>query len=151
MSETTSTGTTALDEVAGAVRLWHSLAVRDADAMIAWMEAIGLRRHAVHRDPEDPSQVVHAQMVWPRGGGVMFGTEDPDGDLGKRAGTSAAYLVLAADDDVEAVHAAALAAGGREVRAVHEPPYGGRASSVADPEGGVWSCGTYQPGTPAPS
>ena len=125
------------------VHLWHSLSFRDAEVMMTWLKAVGFTEHAVHRDPGDPSLVVHAEMLGPGGGGIMFGSHRGDNDLHKQPGAAAAYLVV---DDPDAAHAAALAAGGSSLREPRDEEYGGRGASVADPEGNTWSFGTYQPG-----
>jgi uncharacterized glyoxalase superfamily protein PhnB len=123
------------------VGLWHSMTFRDADAMIQWLIAIGFVEHAVHRS-EETAQVVHAEMLWPRGGGVMFGTYRANPDWPTKPGTAAAYLVT---DDPDGAHAAAVAAGGTSLRAPQDQDYGGRTCTVADPEGNLWSFGSYQP------
>ncbi len=123
------------------VRMWHTMSVRDADAMIAWLSAVGFVEHATYRDQADPSVVVHAEWLWPGGGGLMFGSQRPDAAV-DNVGGSAAYLVA---DDPDAVFEAALAAGGTVQRAMEDQDYGGRGGSVADPEGNHWSFGSYQP------
>ena len=50
-------------------------------------------------DEADPSVVVHAEWLWPGGGGLMFGSQRPDGAV-TNVGGSAAYLVT---DDPDAV------------------------------------------------
>jgi uncharacterized glyoxalase superfamily protein PhnB len=127
---------------ASAVHLWHSLSFRDADAMIRWLTAVGFTEHAVYRDEAHPTRVVHAEMLWPPGGGIMFGSHRTDNDLDKQPGSGAAYLVT---DDPDGAYRAALAAGGTTVRAPADQDYGGRGASVADPEGNTWSFGDYQP------
>ena len=127
---------------ASTVGLWHSLAFTDADAMIRWLEAVGFVQHAVYRDENDPSRVVHAEMLWPGGGGIMFGSHRDGNDLTRQPGTAAAYLVT---DDPDGAHDAAVAAGGRTLRPPTDQDYGGRGASVADPEGNVWSFGDYRP------
>lgn len=124
------------------VGLWHSLMFRDANAMIDWLTAIGFTEHAVHRAQEDPTVVVHAEMLWPHGGGIMFGTyrENPDWPI--RPGTATAYLVT---DDPDGTHAAAVKAGGTSRYAPRDEDYGGRTAGVADPEGNLWSFGSYRP------
>ncbi|WP_206422718.1 VOC family protein [Nocardioides pantholopis] len=117
------------------------MSVRDADAMIAWLSAVGFVEHATYRDQADPSVVVHAEWLWPGGGGLMFGSQRPDAAV-DNVGGSAAYLVA---DDPDAVFEAALAAGGTVQRAMEDQDYGGRGGSVADPEGNHWSFGSYQP------
>jgi uncharacterized glyoxalase superfamily protein PhnB len=114
---------------------------RDADAMIAWLSAVGFTEHSTYRDEADSSVVHHAEWVWAGAGGVMFGSASPDGVL-QNAGRSAAYLVTA---DPDAFMATAVAAGSTVVREVVDNDYGGRGGSVEDPEGNHWSFGSYQP------
>ena len=106
--------------------------------------AVGFSENATHRDEDDPSVVVHAEWLWPGpggSGGVMFGSHRAGGVL-DNVGRSAAYLVT---DDPDAVFARAVEAGATVLRAMADQPYGGRAGSVADPEGNHWSFGSYQP------
>lgn len=124
------------------VRLWHTLTFLDADAMIAWLKAIGFTEKAVYRDEQDPTKVMHAEMLWPTGGGIMFGTFRDDNDLDQQPGRASAYLVA---QDPDAVFDKAVAAGARVVRKMVDQDYGGRGGTVADPEGNVWSVGSYQP------
>ena len=121
--------------------LWHTFSVRDADAMMVWLRAIGFTEHATYRDEQDPSVVVHAEWAWPGGGGIMFGSERDDSAI-SGTGPAAAYLVT---DDPDAAFEAAVAAGATVVRAMVEQDYGGRGGSVTDPEGNPWSFGSYQP------
>lgn len=123
------------------VRLWHTMSFRDADAMIAWLSAIGFVEHATYRDESDPSVVEHAEWLWPGGGGIMFGSRRPDAAV-TNVGGSAAYLVT---DDPDGVFDRAVAAGASVVRKMVDQDYGGRGGSVEDPEGNHWSFGSYQP------
>jgi uncharacterized glyoxalase superfamily protein PhnB len=120
------------------VKLWHAMSFRDADAMMAWLLEIGFSEHATYRDEQN--QVVHAEWLWPGGGGIMFGA-DSNGTV-HNAGGSAAYLV---SDNPDAVFAKAVAAGATVVREMADQDYGGRSGSVEDPEGNHWSFGSYQP------
>ncbi|WP_248581548.1 VOC family protein [Nocardioides sp. InS609-2] len=124
---------------ASEVRLWHSLAFTDVDAMIAWLSAVGFTEHATHKD--DVGVVVHAEWLWPGGGGIMFGARRDDGAL-RGTGPGAAYLVC---DDPDAAFDAAVKAGATVQRAMVDQDYGGRGGSVLDPEGNHWSFGNYQP------
>ena len=123
------------------VKLWHTLSVHDADAMIAWLGAIGFIEHSTYRDDEDSTVVHHAEWLWPGGGGLMFGTRRPGGGL-QGTGPGACYLVT---DDPDAVFDAAISAGGTVERPMVDQDYGGRGGSVRDPEGNHWSFGSYQP------
>lgn len=134
MDETTTT-----TSAASSVRMWPSLSFRDADAMIEWLRAIGFVEHATYRD--DSGAVMHAEWLWPEGGGIMFGS-DSTGIL-HNAGGSAAYLVT---PDPDGAFDRAVAAGATIQRALEDNDYGGRGGSVLDPEGNHWSFGSYQPG-----
>ena len=124
------------------IGIWPTLTFTDADAGIAWLKAIGFTEKEIHRDPDDPTVVVHAEMLWPTGGGVMFGSHRPNPDWPTQAGHSAAYLVT---DDVDGVFAAALDAGAKPLREPRDEAYGGRGATVTDPEGNLWSFGSYAP------
>lgn len=124
------------------VGLWHSLTFRDAGKMIDWLTAIGFTEHAIHRTEADPTVVAHAEMLWPYGGGIMFGTHGDNAEWPATPGAAAAYLIT---DDPDGAHARALAAGGTSLHAPREEDYGGRTAAVADPEGNLWSFGSYRP------
>lgn len=128
------------DELAATVRLWPALQFHDVEAMTGWLGAVGFVEHATHRDAA--GTVVHAEWLWPGGGGLMFGAVREDSPL-QPAGSGAAYLVT---DDPDAVFEAAVAGGATVERAMADREYGGRGGSVRDPEGNHWSFGSYQPG-----
>ncbi len=121
---------------------WPTLTFTDADTGIAWLRAVGFTEKEIHRDPDDPTVVLHAEMLWPGGGGVMFGSHRPNPDWPTEPGHGAAYLVT---DDVDRVFAAALDAGAKPLREPRDEDYGGRGATVTDPEGNLWSFGTYAP------
>ena len=124
------------------IRLWHTMTFHDADAMIAWLSKVGFVEHATYRDEADPGVVVHAEWVWPGGGGgIMFGSQRPEAVVAN-AGGSAAYLVT---DEPDLVFRRAVEAGATVLREMVDQDYGGRGGSVADPEGNHWSFGSYQP------
>lgn len=126
---------------ASTVRHWQTLSFRDTEAMTTWLRAVGFTEHATYRDEQDPAVVVHAEWLWPGGGGIMFGTARP-GTVLEGTGPSAAYLVT---DDPDRAFTAAVDAGGTVVREMVDQDYGGRGGSVLDPEGNHWSFGSYQP------
>jgi len=122
--------------------MWLSLTYRDADAALQWLKDVGFTELQVYRDDRDPGVVEHAELLWPGGGGVMLGTYRPRPEWPKEPGKGSAYLVT---DDVDTVYAAALAAGGSSLQAPEDQDYGGRSAGVADPEGNLWSFGSYRP------
>jgi uncharacterized glyoxalase superfamily protein PhnB len=67
-----------------------------------------------------------------------------------RAGTSAVYVV---SDDVDAVHRRVVDAGGEVLEPPHETRFGSGAAAyvctVRDPEGNLWTFGTYRGPSPA--
>lgn len=123
---------------AAKVTLWQTMVFRDADAMMTWLSAIGFTEHATYRD--ESGRVVHAEWLWPGGGGIMFGAATDDND--KNVGRGAAYLVCA---DPDALAEKAAAAGATIDSPVRDQDYGGRGGGLKDPEGNGWAIGSYQP------
>jgi uncharacterized glyoxalase superfamily protein PhnB len=121
-----------------------TLRYTDADAAIAFLtEALGLTSQDTHRD--GGGRVSHATLAH-EGDVVMLGTRsDPPGPFD----TGRAVLYLATDD-VDAHHAHAVAAGAPVIMELTDQSYGSREYAVTDPEGNVWSVGTYRPTVPAP-
>jgi len=64
----------------------------------------------------------------------------PVADVGVRTG--AAYVIVS---DIDAHYARAKAAGAEIVRPLADTDYGSREYAARDPEGQVWSFGTYDP------
>lgn len=136
--ETTTAPTTAAPTV------WPVLTFRDARAAIRFLaDAFGFEEQAVYADDDDPSVVHHTEMRWPLGGGVMFGSAGKDdGPFGQRAtGNDSVYVV---SDDPDALFERATAAGAEVVRGLRDEDYGSRGFTVRDPEGNLWSFGTYR-------
>jgi uncharacterized glyoxalase superfamily protein PhnB len=69
----------------------------------------------------------------------------PDDPWPQRPGSFAAYVVT---DEPDALFARATAAGATVLRELHETDYSSRDFAVRDPEGNLWSFGTYR-GEPA--
>jgi uncharacterized glyoxalase superfamily protein PhnB len=122
---------------------------RDAPAAIDWLvRAFGFERQAVYMGTGN--LVMHAQLTFGNGmvmiGSVENGSEhsklmaQPD-EIGMRETQSACLIV----NDADAVYAMAKAAGAVMVRDIADMDYGGRAFTCRDPEGHLWSVGTYDP------
>lgn len=127
-------------------QLFHSLSYDDAEAGLAFLAAVGFTERVVHRDPTDPSVVVHAELAWRQTGGVMCGSNrgrTDSTDFTDVVGQSRCYCVVETDADVDRVHAAALDAGATSLRAPEDQDYGGRTCLVQDAEGNQWSFGSY--------
>ena len=98
--------------------------------------------------PGDDGSIAHAQLVLGTGM-IMLGSwrDDERGKLVttvRRAGgaSGAVYVVV---QDVDGHHARAKAAGAEIVEAPDDRDYGGRGYTARDPEGNVWSFGSYDP------
>jgi uncharacterized glyoxalase superfamily protein PhnB len=127
-----------------------SLRYKDAPAAIAWLEkAFGVVRHAVYDGPD--GTVAHAELTFGGSGMIMMGSAtnpSPNaayyatpGEIGGRV-TSPLYLVA---EDCEPLWVSAKAAGAEVVMELQEMSYGGKAFTVRDPEGYLWSVGEYDP------
>jgi uncharacterized glyoxalase superfamily protein PhnB/ketosteroid isomerase-like protein len=124
-------------------RIWPILSYRDARAGMAFLtDAFGFEARAAYAREDDPAIVEHAEMAWPGGGGIMLGTAGKDDTpFGVRAsGNDAVYLVC---EDPDALFARATAAGAEVVRGLVDEDFGSRGFTVRDPEGNLWSFGTY--------
>lgn len=123
--------------------VWPCFRYADAPAAIEFLtSAFGFTVAADYRDTSDPEVIVHAELRWPHGGGVMLGSvRDDASPFGSRTpGNGCTYLVA---EDVDALHARAVAAGATIVAALSDQSYGSRDFTACDPEGNLWAFGTY--------
>jgi uncharacterized glyoxalase superfamily protein PhnB len=131
------------------------LRYEDAPAAIDFLcRAFGFEKHAVYPNAADPTRIDHAQLV--RDGQMIMLSSVRDSDYARNApmttarkaggNTQAPYVVL---DDVDGHAARARAEGADIILEPADQDYGGRNYSARDPEGNVWSFGSYDPwGTP---
>ncbi len=89
----------------------------------------------------DGDTVAHAQLDWPEGGGIMLGSYKPEGQWSRQPGTAGFYVVT---DRVEDIHARVVAASATVTRELNSTDYGSYEFGCADPEGNLWSFGTYR-------
>lgn len=144
-NETTGTTSTDIDTTgtAPAPQVWPTFRAADARGLIRFLvEAFGFEEVVVYGEGD---HVDHAELAWPLGGGIMFGSapkeiSEQQDDWPLRPGTFGAYTVT---DDPDALYARAKAAGARIVRELNDTDYGSREFIAADPEGNRWSFGTY--------
>jgi uncharacterized glyoxalase superfamily protein PhnB len=126
--------------------VWPALRARDARGLIRFLvDALGFEETVVYGDQPDGSGdvVVHAELAWPEGGGIMLGSarDLPDDPWPVQPGSFGCYVVTS---DPDGVHARAVAAGADVVTPPHDTDYGSRDFAVRDPEGNRWSFGTYR-------
>jgi uncharacterized glyoxalase superfamily protein PhnB len=128
-----------------------NLRYADAPAAIDFLcDAFGFERRCVFLDDHDSTIVQHAELTW-RDRMVMVYSRN-DTDFSRAAGmrtpaeaggpTLALYMIV---DDVDAHAAQARAAGARIILGPDDKDYGGRGYTAMDPEGNVWSFGSYDP------
>lgn len=126
------------------------LRYRDAPAMIGWLcKVFGFERQLVVPMGEGTGLVAHAQLRL--GNGMIMLGSVLESEYGKlmtqpeevgHRNTQSMYLVV---DDADAVLKRALDAGAEVVIPIKDEDYGGRGFTCRDPEGHVWSVGTYDP------
>jgi uncharacterized glyoxalase superfamily protein PhnB len=124
--------------------VWPVLTYRDARGGIAFLvKAFGFEERAAYAREGDPGVIEHAELRWPLGGGVMLGTTGKDDSaFGRRApGNDSVYVVC---DNPDELFERATGAGAEVVRGLEDEDYGSRGFSVRDPEGNLWSFGTYR-------
>lgn len=137
-----------MNKVANGSTIVPGLRYRDAHAAIDWLcKAFGFEKQAVYED--DQGRVMHAQLVY-GGGMVMLGDArhegfgkhmaQPDDIQGRE--TQCAYVIVA---DCKAHYERAKAAGAVIVEEYAEKDYGGAGYACRDPQGHLWSFGSYDP------
>jgi uncharacterized glyoxalase superfamily protein PhnB len=115
-----------------------TLRYEDAKAAIEFLDrAFGFERKEVHENED--GTIGHAELRYGTGV-VMVGSRKP----GDRFETGRAVL-YAIVEDPDAHHDRAKAAGATIVMELTDQPYGSREFAAEDPEGNVWSFGTYDP------
>ncbi|MGH3759905.1 VOC family protein [Actinophytocola sp.] len=122
-----------------------AMCYQDPDAAVAWLaEAFGLTEHDIHRD--DRGKIGHAELRHGADTVMVSGPRDPGwlggGTANPLASPISLYLVV---DDPQTHFERAKAAGATIVRDLEHLDYGSHEYSARDPEGNLWSFGTYRP------
>jgi uncharacterized glyoxalase superfamily protein PhnB len=127
--------------------IYPAVRYNDAKAAIAWLKsALGFEEHVVYA--ENDGSIAHAELSL-NGNLIMLGNvkDDPFGrsprDLGGVTGTT--YIALDTAADIDKLYARAKAVKAEIVRELGDTDYGSHDFGVRDPEGHVWSFGTYRP------
>ena len=127
-----------------APRIYPTFRFKDAAAMIDWLEkAFGFTLHARYGEG---NQVDHAQMYL-GSSMIMLGQarDDEYGGLVGGPGNQGGKAIYIAVDDADSACERARAAGARILEEPTDRDYGSREFICEDPEGNVWSFGTYWP------
>jgi uncharacterized glyoxalase superfamily protein PhnB len=123
--------------------IFPTLRYNEAHAAIDLLvNAFGFTTRAVYED--DNGVVQHAELAY-GDGMIMLGEapREPDADrLDMPIGGGSVYIVV---DDPDAHYERAKAAGVKIRRELRDEDYGSRGYSAEDPEGNLWSFGTYRP------
>ena len=123
---------------------------RDAPAAIEWLcDTLGFEPQLVV--PNEDGSIAHAQLSFGNGMimlGSAFDTEygrllKQPSEIGNFV-TQSSYLVV---NNADLVYGRVLEAGGRILLDIKDEDYGGRGFTCRDPEGHIWSIGTYDPHT----
>lgn len=120
---------------------------RDAPAAIDWLcRVFGFREQL--RVSAGNGRIEHAQLL--HGSGMLMLGSLKGGDYGSEmrepkvvgGNTQSLYLLV---EDTDAVYASVQQAGAPVVIAIKDEEYGGRGFTCRDPEGHLWSVGSYDP------
>jgi uncharacterized glyoxalase superfamily protein PhnB len=129
-----------------APRLYPTMRCRDAETMIRWLiDVVGFTERVIYRKD---GAVQHAELAY--GSSILMLGQSRDDEYGKLVGdiagrrTDAVYLAV---EDPNALYARAKSAGAKIEMELHTTDYGSRDFACRDPEGNLWSFGTYWPKT----
>jgi len=127
-----------------APRLYHTMRCKDAEAMITWLkDVLGFTERVIYRRE---GQIKHAELAF--GSSILMLGADREDAYAKRVGeidgrrTDAVYLAV---DDPDALYARVKASGATIEMEPYDTDYGSRDFAARDPEGGLWSFGSYWP------
>jgi uncharacterized glyoxalase superfamily protein PhnB len=124
---------------------YPGLLYRDADAAIAWLTSmLGFVEREVHREPD--GGIVHAELEL--GSAVLMLSSAGIGREPFKSLSAGNTMVYVAVDEVDALFARAQEAGAEVAMPLTDTDYGSRDFTLRDPEGTLWSFGTYRPSLP---
>jgi len=125
-----------------------SIRYREAARMIDWLcGTLGFEKHSVFEGKD--GRIEHSELSY--GNGMIMVSSISDTEFAKHmkqpdeiggAETQSLYLIVS---DADAVYAKATAAGAEMLIDIKDESWGGRGFSCRDPEGHIWSIGTYDP------
>ena len=122
----------------------------DALAAIEWFcKVLGFEKKLVVPGPDDT--VIHAQLSY--GTGMIMLSSDNDTEYGQHMTSpdnvgglnTQSCLIYVSDEAIKAHYDQAVANGGEVLVSLRHEEYGGRYYSLKDPEGHLWSIGSYDP------
>jgi uncharacterized glyoxalase superfamily protein PhnB len=135
---------TVMSKTTDAPRLYPALRYRNAASMIDWLgEAFGFSVRARYGEGD---VVHHAELIF-GSSMIMLGTarDDAYGKTVGAPGSGGGKSIYVAVDDADAAYVRAKKAGAEILEELTDRDYGSREFICRDPEGNVWSFGTYWP------
>jgi uncharacterized glyoxalase superfamily protein PhnB len=131
-----------MDTTTTAPTVWPAFRCRNAKAQIAFLtDAFGFETTLV---VEDAGVVHHAELRWPLGGGVMLGDDrEPESDVHAQMPTGPVSIYVVCDEP-DALFERATTHNATVVEGLKDEDYGSRGFTVKDPEGNLWTFGTYR-------
>lgn len=122
--------------------VWPALRCKDSKGLIKFLvDGLGFEESYV---VEEDGVVHHAELKWPLGGGVMLGDDRPPEDELHAQLPNGPVSVYVVCDDPDALFARASSHGAEVLSGLEDKDYGSRDFTIRDPEGNVWSFGTYR-------
>ncbi len=126
-----------------------AMSYKDANAAVDFLtNAFGFKEHFVYRD--ENKNVHHAELSLGNAM-IMIGPQRKESEFGKMTGTpedanglntQTTYIII---DEVDKHYQNAKVNGAEIVMDIKDENYGGRGYSCKDPEGYIWSFGSYNP------
>ena len=121
--------------------LYPILKYDDAHAAIEFLEnTFGFERLQVHEG--ENGGVAHAELKFHDEVVMLGSVSEGDQRFSQGAGRTSVYVVI---DDPDSLYARARDAGAEIVMEPTDQDYGSRDFAARDPEGNLWSFGTYRP------
>lgn len=127
-----------------APRIFPTFRYRDPARMIDWLvKAFGFTVRVRYGEGDE---IHHAELAF-GSSMIMLGSvrDDDYGAIVGQPGAAGGHSVYIAVDDADALYARAKAAGAKIEQELNDKDYGSRDFICRDPEGNVWSFGTYWP------
>jgi uncharacterized glyoxalase superfamily protein PhnB len=120
--------------------LYPILKYEDAHAAIEFLEkTFGFERLQVY---EGDNGVAHAELKFNDEVVMLGSVSEGDPRFSQGAGRTSVYVVI---DDPDSLYARARDAGAEIMMEPTDQDYGSRDFAARDPEGNLWSFGTYRP------
>jgi uncharacterized glyoxalase superfamily protein PhnB len=136
------------DDAGVAPPLIPAIAYDDAPAAIHWLtNVLGLR--VIRKFEMADGSIAHAELAW-RSSMVFVHSRPPKENPWSVVGPASIALAVDAYEVVDRHYARAVATGAEIVRPAYDSktpafPDGSRQFDVRDPEGNLWTVGTYRP------